>query len=107
MPLINTTAEQFMGKNWGWSSLGNQAFEVLKPRFIIAPVLRHYNPKLPIMQEIVGTNFPIEAMLLQNEGRVQPVAVDSRKMTATELNDDIDDKEILGMISAFNEKTTY
>jgi hypothetical protein len=59
------------------------------------------------MQEIVGTNFPIGVMLLQNEGRVQPVAVYSRKMTATELNDDIEDKEILGIVSAFNEKTTY
>jgi hypothetical protein len=42
-------------------------------------------------------------VLSQIEDRVHPVAVYSRKLTATELDYDIYDKEILAIVSSFKE----
>ena len=106
-PLTDTTAEQFKGKNWRWSELCEKAFEALKQRFTTAPVLRHYDPTLPIIVETDASDFAIGAVLLQKEDRVQPVAFYSRKMTATELNYDIHDKEMLAIVSAFKEWRRY
>jgi hypothetical protein len=93
-PLMDTTSEQFKGKNCRWSGLCKKAFEALKQRFTMAPVSHHYDPTLPIIVETDASNFAIGAVLSQKEDKVQPVAFYSRKMTATELNYDIHNKEI-------------
>jgi hypothetical protein len=73
----------------------------------MAPVLHHYDPTLPIIVEMDASDFAIGAVLSQKEDRVQPVAFYSRKMTATELNYDIHDKEMLAIVSAFKEWRRY
>jgi hypothetical protein len=106
-PLLDTTSEQFKRKNWRWSDLCKKVFEALKQRFTMAVVLYYYNPILPIIGETEASDFAIGVVLSQKEDRVQPVAVYSRKMSATELNDNIHDKEMLAMVSAFNECRRY
>jgi hypothetical protein len=83
------------------------AFEGLKQRFTTPVVLWYYDPTQVIIVEIDASDFAIGAVLLQKEDRDQPVAFYSRKMIATELNYDIDDKEILAIVSAFKEQRTY
>jgi hypothetical protein len=102
-PLTDTTSEQFKGKNWQASDLCEKAFQVLKQKFTMAPVLRHYNPTLPIIVEMDASDFAIGAVLLQKEDRVQSVAFYFRKMTATELKYNIYNKEILAIVSFFKE----
>jgi hypothetical protein len=106
-PLTDTTSEQFKGKNWRWSELWEKAFEARKQRFTMAPVLCHYNLVLPIIVETDASHFAIGVVLLQKEDRVQPVAFYSRKMTPTELNYNIHDKEMLAIVSAFKEWRRY
>jgi hypothetical protein len=102
-PLIDTTSEQFKGKNWWWSDLCEQAFEVLKQRFTTASLLQYYDPILPIIVETDTNNFAIGVVISQKEDRVQPVAFYSKKMTATDLNYDIHDKDMLAIVSFFKE----
>jgi hypothetical protein len=54
-----------------------------------------------------ASDSAIGVVLLQKEDRVYPVAFYSRKMTATELNYDIHKKEMLAIISSFNEWRRY
>jgi hypothetical protein len=72
-PLMDTTSEQFKDKNWQWSDLCEKAFEALKQRLTMAPVLRHYDLILPIIVETDVSDFAIGAVLLQKEDRFQPV----------------------------------
>jgi hypothetical protein len=69
----------------------------------MVPVLYHYNPTLPIIVETDASDFAIGVVLSQKEDRGQLVAFYSRKMTATEFNYDIQDKEIFAIVSAFKE----
>jgi hypothetical protein len=105
--LTDTTSDHFKGKNWQWLDLCEQDFEVLKQRVTTAPVLWHYDPTLPIIVQRNTSDLAIGAVLLQKEDRVQPVAIYSKKMIATELNYDIQNKEILAIVSAFKEQRRY
>jgi HAMP domain-containing protein len=105
--LTDTTSEQFKDKNWQWSHLSKKAFEALKQRFTTVPVLRHYDPILPIIVEMDAGDFAIRVVRSQKEDRVQPVAFYSRKMIAIELNYDIHDKEMLAIGSSFKEWRRY
>jgi hypothetical protein len=73
----------------------------------MAPVLDHYDPTLSIIVEMDTTDFAIGVVLSQQEDRVQPVAFYSRKMTAIELNYDIDNKAMLAIVSVFKEWRRY
>jgi hypothetical protein len=79
----------------------------LKQRFTTAPVLRHYDPRLPITVEPDVSDFAIGVVQSQIEDRVQLVAFYCKKMTATELNYDIHNKEISAMFSSFKESRRY
>jgi hypothetical protein len=102
-PVTNTTSEQCKGKNWRRSDLCKKAFVGLKQGFTMAPVLWHYDLTLPIIVETDTSYFQIRAVPSQKEYRVQPVAFYSRKMTATELNYNIHNKEMLAIVSVFKE----
>jgi hypothetical protein len=75
--------------------------------FNMVLVLWHYDPILPIIVEIDASDFETGAVLLQKKYRVQPVAFYSRNMTATELNYDIHDKEMLAIVLSFKEWRRY
>jgi hypothetical protein len=62
-PLTVTTSEQFKGKNWQGSDLGETAIEAPKQRFTMALVLGYHDPKLPILGEADGSDFAIGAVL--------------------------------------------
>jgi hypothetical protein len=102
-PLMDTSSEQFKGKNRRWSDLCKMAFEVLKHRFTKTPVLWPYDLTLPIIVDTAASDFALGAVLSQKEDRGQPVAFYSRKITATELNYDIHNKKMLAIISSFQE----
>jgi hypothetical protein len=84
-----------------------KAFEALKQRLTTAPVLWHFDLILSIIVETDTSDFAIGAVRSQKKDMVQPVAFYSRKMTATELNYDIYDKEILAIVSSFKEWRRY
>jgi hypothetical protein len=87
--------------------LCDKIFGALKEKFTTAPVLWYYDPTLLIIVETDATDFVIGVVLSQKEDKVQLVAFNSRKMTATELNYDIHDKEMLVIIFSFKEWRRY
>lgn len=96
------------GKDFAWSVECELAFRRLKHLFTTAPILRHYDPKLPIMMETDASDFAIGAALSQQHGKHwHPVAFHSRKMSPAEMNYEVHDKELLAIVSAFKEWRRY
>ena len=74
----------------------------------MAPTLRHFDPALPTVMETDASDFAIGALLSQQvEGRLHPVAFNSRKMDKAEINYEIHDNEMLAVVSAFKEWRRY
>ncbi|MBW0581234.1 hypothetical protein O181_120949, partial [Austropuccinia psidii MF-1] len=76
-------------------------FEILKEAFTTAPILSHFNPSLPTIVETDASDYALGAVLRQvNDSGKHPIAFDSRKPLPDELNYDIHDKELLGIVWA-------
>ena len=67
-------------------------------------ILKIYTPSLPIMVETNVSDFALGVYLVQKyPDGWHPVAYYSRKMTPPELNYDIYNKELLGIVAALKE----
>jgi len=79
-------------------------FKEIKEKFTKEPILRIYQPRLPTKVKTNTLDFALGACLLQKHDKIwHPVAYYSRKMTPLELNYDIYNKELLGIVVAFKE----
>ncbi len=89
-----------------WSSTAREAFQELKQRFTTAPILHHPDPSLPFIVEVDASNIRIGAILSQRRGspaKMFPCAYYSRKLSPTERNYDVGDRELLAMKAALEE----
>ena len=87
-----------------WSAQAEAAFTALKTAFESAPVLAHYHPDHPIIVETDCSDYALGGILSQIDPQSQeihPVAFHSRKLTPAEVNYDIYDKELLGVVDCF------
>ncbi|MBW0474408.1 hypothetical protein O181_014123 [Austropuccinia psidii MF-1] len=76
-------------------------FQILKDAFTTAPILSHFNPSLPTIVETDAPDCALGAVLSQvNDSGKHPIAFDSRKLLPAELNYEIHDKELLGIVWA-------
>ncbi|MBW0563535.1 hypothetical protein O181_103250 [Austropuccinia psidii MF-1] len=76
-------------------------FQVLKEAFTTAPILSHSNPSLPTIVETYASDYALGAVLSQvNDSGKHPIAFDSCKLLPAELNYEIHDKELLGIVWA-------
>ncbi|MBW0499636.1 hypothetical protein O181_039351 [Austropuccinia psidii MF-1] len=76
-------------------------FQLLKEAFTTAPILSHFNPSLPTIVETDASDYALGAVLSQvNDSGKHPIAFDSRKLHPAELNYEIHDKELLGIVWA-------
>jgi len=94
---------------WLWNTTTQNAFDTLKTAFTSAPILKYFNPELPIIVETDASDFAIGAVLSQkdNTGILHPIAYFSRKFIPAELNYEIYDKELLGIVEAFRVWRAY
>ncbi|MBW0472805.1 hypothetical protein O181_012520 [Austropuccinia psidii MF-1] len=77
-------------------------FQILKEAFTPAPILFHFNPSIPTIVETNSSDYALDAVLSQvNDSGKNPFAVDSCKLLPAELNYEIHDKELLGIVWAF------
>lgn len=86
------------GRRLIWSPAALQAFQDLKNRFTSAPILHHPNPELEFIVEIDASNTSIGAVLSQRQGTPPKMflcAYFSRKLTTTEQNYDVGNRELL------------
>ena len=79
-------------------------FKKLKELFIAELILKIYTPNLPIVVKTNILDFALGVYLVQKYlDRWYLVAYYSRKMTPPELNYDIYNKELLGIVTALKE----
>ena len=91
-----------------WGETQQNALTQIKNSVGKAPVLRHYDPALPITVETDASDYALGAILSQEEnGVTRPVAFASRKMLPAELNYPVHDKEFLAIFYAFKEWRQY
>ncbi|MBW0590451.1 hypothetical protein O181_130166 [Austropuccinia psidii MF-1] len=76
-------------------------FHQLKEPFTTAPILSHFNPSLPTIVETDASDYALGTVLSQvSDSGKHPIAFDSCKLIAAELNYEIHDKELLGIVWA-------
>lgn len=94
---------------WNWTPRCQTAFDVLKQKFAEAPMLLHYDPSQPAFVETDASNYALGAILSQRDpgGKLHPVAYFARSLSKPELNYEIYDKELLGIVEAMKEWRTY
>ncbi|MBW0485285.1 hypothetical protein O181_025000 [Austropuccinia psidii MF-1] len=80
---------------------GLSQFQILKDTVTTAPMLSHFNPSLPTIVETDACDYVLGAVLSQvNDPGKNPIAFESCKLLPTELNQEIHDKELLGIVWA-------
>ena len=92
-----------------WECEQREAFEKLKKKFILAPILASFDPERKIILETDALDQALGSCLSQPdvEKRLHPVAYRSRKFSGPELNYDIYNKELLAIVDAFEEWQAY
>lgn len=100
-PLIELTKKSIQ---WDWSKDCQAAFEILKNEFIKSPILRHFDPDpdRKCIVEVDLSDWAHGGTLSQydDEGILHPVAYFSRRLSSTEVNYEIYDKELLAVVNA-------
>src|SRR5436190_438213 len=106
--LAMTTLLRKSSNEFKWTPEAQKAFEHLKHLFTQAPILRHFDPELPIFLYTDASGFAISGILCQfYNGVLHPIAFWSRKATPAECNYDIHDREMLAIVSAFQHWRHY
>ena len=95
-------------QKFSWGPEQNKAFEELKTRFITTPSLCHFFPDRETIVEPDASDFALGCILSQFKDKwLHPVAFHSRKLSDTERNYEIHDKELLAILGAFKEWPHY
>jgi hypothetical protein len=93
-----------------WGTLQHQAFLSLLGTFQTAPLLRHYNPKLPIRLEADASDVALGGVLSQlqqDTGKWHPIAFFSKQFKGAELNYSTPDKELMAIVECFRHWRHY
>ena len=95
-------------KPWKWDNKKIELFKKIKKKFTKEPILKIYQPILPTRVKTNILDFALRVCLLQKHDRIQYlVAYYSQKMTPLELNYNIYNKELLGIIIALKEQRVF
>ena len=100
------------GGSFRWGGEQAEAFRALKEAFTTAPILRHYDPALPIKVETDASVFAMGGILSQlfpapDTSRWHPVAYYSRKFIPAEVNYETHDQELLAIVDCFKQWRHY
>ena len=106
-PLTNLTRKAV--KKFTWTEQAGQAFGQLQRAFTFAPILKHFQPELPITIEADASDFALGCILSQTspQGDLHPVCYYSRKFSAAKLHYPIYDKELLAVVDGFKHWRVY
>jgi hypothetical protein len=89
-----------------------RSFILLKRRFTRAPLLRHFDPTLPIKTETDASAFAVAGVISQlfgtgSDKKWHPIAFYSRKLSPSEKNYQTHDSELLAIVLAFKHWSHY
>ncbi len=103
LPLTNLTSTR---RRFCWSEQALEAFEKLKSRFVSAPILINPDPSRQFIVEVDASEVGVGAILSQrspSDNKVHPCAFFSHRLTPSERNYDIGNKELLAVKLALEE----
>ena len=103
VPLVGLSKK---GVCFMWGEECEAAFQELKHRFTLAPVLRHFDPDKEIIVETDASAYVSAGVISQydaDSGILHPVAFFSKKHSPAECNYEIYDKELMAIIRCFEE----
>lgn len=88
-----------------WTTTYKLSFEALKKAFVNAPILKPFNWIKDVVVKTNSSNYMSAGVMSQydNEGVLHPVTFFSKKLSVTECNYEIYDKELLAIIHCFEE----
>ena len=102
------------GADFAWGDRQRKAFDEIKAAFTQAPILRHFDPTLPIFVETDASGFAIAVIISQpftaeglSKGARHPIAFWSRKLSPAEANYETHDAELLAIVQAFKQFRHY
>src|ERR1700728_1674112 len=106
VPLTHLTRKDL---KWNFSDNCRDAFNKLKSAFLLAPVLTHWMPDVPIIVETNASDYAIATILsiMLPNGEIHPISFHSRTLSTSELNYDTHDKELLAIFEAFQKWQHY
>ncbi|XP_031758562.1 uncharacterized protein LOC108647661 [Xenopus tropicalis] len=102
-PITDLTKQKV---KFNWSPQAQRAFDKLKENFTSVPILAHPVPSQPFTLEVDASECAVGAVLSQRsvpQGLLHPVAFFSRKLSKTEQNYDVADRELLAIKLALEE----
>jgi hypothetical protein len=90
-------------------SKGLGYFDTFKKAFTSTPILIHPDPAKPFTVETDASDFALGAILSQSgiDGLLHPVTFYSQKLTSAEINYQVYDKELLAIITTFEQWRPY
>jgi len=91
------------------TSEARESFLSLKQAFQCEPVLRHYDPALPIRIETDASGGALGAVITQlfEDSQWHPIAFWSRKLKGPEVRYEVHDSELLAVVEAFKHWRQY
>ena len=91
-----------------WNAEQQESFELLKKAVTSAPVLRQYDPDLPIIVTTDASQYAIGAVLEQIENRVtRPAMFLSRTLNAAEQRYAAHERELLAIVDTLRQWRVY
>ncbi|TKS65685.1 Retrovirus-related Pol polyprotein [Collichthys lucidus] len=102
-PLTSLTSTK---RPFEWTPAADRAFQSLKARFTSAPILRMPDEERQFVVEVDASDVGIGAVLSQRsaeDGKMHPCAFYSRRLSPTECNYDIGNRELLAVKLALEE----
>jgi transposase InsO family protein len=97
-------------RKFEWTDEAQSAFDELRAAFTSAPILRHFDPSLPVVLEADASDFAVGAVISQRDpesGLLHPITFHSRKFNSAELNYEIYDKEMLAIVETMDQYRHY
>ena len=105
LPLTNLLRKS---QRFFWTKWAQQAFDTLKKLFTEAPILKHFDPDLPIILHTDSSGTAISEIISQSHNDIlHPIAFWSRKCLPVECNYDIHDREMLAIIESMKHWRHY
>lgn len=103
--LAPITALEKKGTVFHWTEECQQRFDLLKKAFTTEPVLKAFDWDKPSILETDSSDYVSSGVLSQrdDEGVLHPIAFYSKKLTATECNYEIYDKELMAIVRCLEE----
>jgi hypothetical protein len=96
-------------KNFKWTAKSLADYDALRQCLCVAPILVHPNFSLPWIVQTDASDEAIGSVLLQEQPDtiLQPVAFASRKLTKTERNYTVSERELLAITYALDQYNSY